>query len=122
MKKQERVLVFGASQNPDRYAHKATIALKKRGHFPLPVGLRSGEIAGIEIQVGAPHIPSVDTVTMYVGPARQPESYDYLLSLKPKRIIFNPGTENVEFIELAQNHGIETIEACTLVMLSVGTF
>jgi predicted CoA-binding protein len=122
MKKQERVVVIGASLNPDRYSYKATIALKNSGHIPVPVGLRDGEISGVQILTGTPYVPNVDTVTLYLGAARQPVMYDYILSLKPKRIIFNPGTENEQLEELAAKQGIESIEACTLVMLSVGSF
>ncbi|MFQ3326825.1 MAG: putative CoA-binding protein [Salibacteraceae bacterium] len=122
MKKQERVVVIGASINPDRYSYRATIALKNAGHTPIPVGLRAGEISGLEILTGTPSIPAVDSITLYLGAARQPVMYDYILSLMPKRIIFNPGTENEELKDLAAAKGIESIEACTLVMLSVGNF
>ncbi|MDE0772694.1 MAG: CoA-binding protein [Salibacteraceae bacterium] len=122
MKKQERVVVIGASINPERYSYRATIALKNAGHIPIPVGLRAGEISGVEILTGTPSIPAVDSVTLYLGEARQPVIYDYILRLMPKRIIFNPGTENEELKDLAAAKGIESIEACTLVMLSVGNF
>ncbi len=122
MRKKERVAVIGASMNPDRYSYKATIALKNSGHTPIPVGLREGEISGVQILKGTPIIPNVDTVTLYLGAARQLVMYDYILSLNPERIIFNPGTENEQLEELAAKQGIESIEACTLVMLSVGNF
>ncbi len=122
MAKNEKVLVFGASTNPDRYAHKATKALLNAGHEPVLVGLRDGVVSGISIQKGQPDIEGVDTITMYVGPKHQPAQYDYLLSLNPKRIIFNPGTENEEFMKMAQTAGVEVVPACTLVMLSLDNF
>ena len=115
-------VVIGASDNPERYAHKAALSLQKHGYVVYAVGLRKGTINGIEIHSDRPAFENIDTVTLYVGTANQPFWYDYILSLKPKRIIFNPGTENSEFESLAQKQGIETIEACTLVMLSIGTY
>ena len=88
----------------------------------VPIGLRKGEIEGIFILKGQPDVDAVDTVTLYLNPKRQVELYDYILGLKPKRIIFNPGTENIELVELAAAQGIETEIACTLVMLSVGNY
>jgi predicted CoA-binding protein len=88
----------------------------------VPVGLRKGQIAGIDIHTDRPTDAEIDTVTLYVGPKNQPTWYDYILDLKPKRIIFNPGTENPELERMAQERGIETEEACTLVMLSVGQY
>jgi predicted CoA-binding protein len=92
------------------------------GHEVFPVGLKKGEISGLKIQNGFPEIKDVDTVTLYVGPAHQPYWYDYILSLKPTRIIFNPGTENPELENKATANGIEVEIACTLVMLSVGNY
>src|SRR3989344_7348323 len=106
-------VVIGASDNPERYAHKAALSLQKHGYVVYAVGLRKGTINGIEIHSDRPAFENIDTVTLYVGTANQPFWYDYILSLKPKRIIFNPGTENSEFESLAQKQGIETIEACT---------
>lgn len=118
----KKTLVLGATPNPERYAYLATMRLAKYGHEVVPVGIRKGEIEGIEIIEGKPDVDAVDTVTLYVGEARQPEYYDYILSLQPKRIIFNPGTENPELMRLAQAQGIETVEGCTLVMLSIGAY
>lgn len=115
-------VVIGASDNPERYAYKAVLSLHKHGNTVYPVGLRSGLINGIKIYSDKPSFEQIDTVTLYVGPPHQPAWYDYILSLKPRRIIFNPGTENTELVSLAHKQGIETIEACTLVMLSIGTF
>lgn len=118
----KKTVVLGASTNPERYSNKATLSLKKAGHHPVLVGLREGDIEGIPILTGKPEIEDVDTVTLYVGPSRQPELYDYILSLRPKRIIFNPGTENDELAQLAEKEGVETEQACTLVLLSLGNY
>src|SRR3989337_2362999 len=93
--------------------------LTEYNHEIVPVGIRDGSVFGKKILdiFGKPSIEDVDTVTLYIGPHRQPEHYDYILSLKPRRIIFNPGTENDEFINRAEEKGIEALEACTLVML-----
>jgi len=115
-------LVLGASPNPTRYAHLATRRLKQAGHEVYPVGIRKGEIAGLEIHTDQPQIEGLDTITLYVGPGRQAAYYNYILSLNPKRIIFNPGTENAELMRLAREKGIETEIACTLVMLSTGSY
>ncbi len=96
-------------------------------HQKIPVitiGLKQGEIDGVKIHpsTDGPKIEDVDTVTLYVGPAHQSQYYDYVLSLKPKRVIFNPGTENPEFEEKVRKAGIEVLEACTLTMLTVGNY
>jgi predicted CoA-binding protein len=118
----KKTIVIGASVNPERYAYKATIALQKHNHEVIPVGLHDGEINGIKIINGKPDILNVDTVTLYVGPKHQPFWYDYIIGLKPKRVIFNPGTENPEFEKSLEQHNIEPVEACTLVMLSIGNY
>lgn len=115
-------VVVGASENPERYSNKAILSLVKHGHNVIGLGIKEGEVAGIKILTNKPQLTDVDTVTLYIGPRNQPEWIDYLLQLKPKRIIFNPGTENPEFVALATKNGIECIEACTLVMLSIGNF
>ncbi|MFN0037455.1 MAG: CoA-binding protein [Saprospiraceae bacterium] len=118
----KKTLVLGATPNPERYAYLATMRLAQHGHEAVPVGIRKGEIEGIKIREGKPQVEGVDTVTLYLGAARQPEYYDYIFSLQPRRIIFNPGTENPELAQLAQERGIETVEGCTLVMLSIGAY
>lgn len=118
----KKTLVLGATTNPERYAYLAVQRLKQKGHEVVPIGVKEGKVSGIEILHGQPAVPDVDTVTLYIGPQRQPEYYDYILSLQPKRIIFNPGTENPELVQLAEKQGIETVEACTLVMLSIGAY
>lgn len=118
----KKTVVIGASENPERYAYLATVQLSKHAHPVVPVGLKEGSINGIKILKGEPQINDVDTVTLYVGPQHQPFWYNYILSLKPKRIIFNPGTENSEFEKMAQDKGIEVAEACTLVLLSTNQY
>lgn len=119
--KQESVLVMGASPNPSRYSYMATNKLSAFGHTPVPFGARKGEIGDHQIVKDLPQ-DGIDTVTMYLGAPRQKEYYDYFIKLKPTRIIFNPGAENPELEKLANEAGIETENACTLVMLQVGTF
>lgn len=118
----KKTLVLGATPNPDRYAYRAVQRLLQHGHSVWPVGIRAGDISGIPILQGAPALEDVDTVSLYLGPARQPDYYPYILALKPKRIIMNPGTENPELRTLAESEGIEVVEGCTLVMLSIGNY
>ena len=118
----KKTVVIGASDNPARYAYLATQSLHRHQHEVIPVGLREGEISGIKILKGQPAIDNVDTVTLYVGPQHQPFWQDYILSLKPKRVIFNPGTENPGFEARLQKENIEPVEACTLFLLSIGTY
>src|SRR5690606_9884991 len=118
----KKTLVLGASTNPDRYAYKAIHALSAKGHEVVPVGIKKGEVAGIPIQNELVPHSNIDTITLYVGPQNQQHYFDYILSTNPKRIIFNPGTENPELEKLAESKGIETLEACTLVLLSTGQY
>jgi predicted CoA-binding protein len=118
----KKVLVIGASPNPDRYSHKAVRLLKKFGHQVEAIGIKNGTIDNVEIQKGTPLIEDIDTISLYIGPARQPSYFDYILSLNPKRIIFNPGTENPGFEDKAIDSGIEVVDDCTLVMLNSGQF
>ncbi len=116
-------LVLGATTNPSRYAHIATRRLLASGHRVVLVGIREGDVAGIPIHLGQPEIEEpIDTVTLYVGPQHQASYYDFLLGLSPRRIIFNPGTENPVLMRLAKEKGIETEQACTLVLLSTGSY
>lgn len=115
-------MVLGATPNPARYAYLAMQRLQRHGIEAVPVGIRQGEIEGIEIQQGTPAIDAVHTITLYLNPERQKPYYDYILDLQPSRIIFNPGTENPELMRLARERGIEVTANCTLVMLSVGRY
>lgn len=115
-------MVIGASENPERYSNKAIRRLTEYKHEVIAIGLRTGSTGGVKITTGKPVVENIDTVTLYLNPRRQREYYDYILQLQPKRIIFNPGAENAELERAASEKGIETIEACTLVMLSTNTF
>ena len=118
----KKTLVLGASLKRERYSNIATNRLVNHGHETVPVGLRAGQLAGQTILTGTPKVEEVDTVTLYLNPKRQVAYYDYILSLQPKRIIFNPGTENPELIALAQQAGIEAEIACTLVLLATDVY
>ena len=117
-----RTLVIGASTKPERYSFKAINALLKHGHETLALSVKKGSVNGVEFMNGFPELDDIDTVTLYIGPKIQPNYYEYLVQLKPRRVIFNPGTENLEFQELLRKGNIEVIEACTLVMLSIGNY
>ncbi len=120
----KKTLVVGASPNPDRYSHEAVVRMKAQGYDVIPIGIRQGTIAGIEILdlKLRPLLKDIHTISIYLSAQNQTEWQGYLLSLKPQRIIFNPGAENDVFKKEAINHNIEAINACNLVMLSVGNF
>ena len=118
----KKTLVLGASPNPARYSNMAVKLLREKGHPVIAVGLRNGTIADIEIEKGQPHHENIDTITLYLGPKNQTAQYEYILSLNPKRIIFNPGTENKALMEMAEEAGIEVEVACTLVLLRLGSY
>ncbi len=122
MSKNKPTVVIGASPNSDRYSYKATISLQQHQQSVFPIGIRSGQINGLDIITDKPSLENIDTVTLYVGPDNQGPWMDYIFSLKPKRIIFNPGTENPEFEAVAESKGIEVLEACTLVLLSINKY
>jgi len=118
----KKTLVLGATNNPNRYAYRAAQSLLRHGHEIALVGIRKGEVAGQPIINDKKPVKDIDTVTLYVGPQNQPEWYDYILNLHPRRIVFNPGTENPELERLANKQGIQTLEACTLVMLATNSY
>ncbi len=118
----KKTVILGATPNPDRYAYKAAKMLVNHGHEIVPVGLKTGEVFGKTIENGQPLIEGVDTVTLYVGPQNQASLYNYIVKLNPKRVIFNPGTENDELMDLLEEKGIEPVEACTLVLLSTNQY
>ncbi len=118
----KKTLVLGASNNPSRYSYMAVKKLDEKGHPVVPIGIKKGNILGHEIQPYEHVYQDVDTITLYLGPSNQIEYYDYILSQKPKRVIFNPGTYNEDLISKLKENDIETIDACTLVMLSAGTY
>ncbi|WP_142683820.1 CoA-binding protein [Chitinophaga polysaccharea] len=115
-------VVLGASPNPERYSHLAVNRLKAKGHPVVAIGKRAATIGDTPIITEHPPLEKVDTVTMYLNPVAQKEYYDYILQLRPNRIIFNPGAENPELEDIARQHNIRPVEACTLVMLSTGQF
>lgn len=118
----KQTLIIGASPNPGRYAFKAATMLKAKGHPIVNVGIKSGEVAGVEIEKPGKIHQDIHSITLYIGPDRQHEYYDYILQTDPKRVIFNPGTENEELEALLKENGIETVNACTLVLLATGQY
>jgi len=118
----KKTVLIGASTNPERYSYLAIHQLRKHKHAVIAIGKSNGLVADVIIINDNPLIKEVDTVTLYINPSTQKDYYQYILSLHPKRIIFNPGTENDEFFQLAKENGIEPLEACTLVLLSTGQF
>ena len=118
----KKTLVLGASTNPSRFSYSAINRLTAHNHPVVAVGLKEGKVGNVNIVTGQPKEEDIDTVTLYLNPTNQKPYYDYILSLNPKRIIFNPGTENYELEEMARQKGIRTMEACTLVMLSTGQY
>lgn len=120
----KKTVIIGASNNASRYSFVAAKMLSERSIPFVPVGIKKGMIFGEEILDLRlkPAIDDVHTVTLYLGPDNQTEWYDYILDLNPKRIIFNPGTENQKFMKMAKEKGIEVCSACNLVLLSTGQF
>lgn len=120
----KKTVIVGATPNSSRYAYIAAETLNERNYEIVLIGIKKGVVFGSPIlnMYEKPAIPDVDTITLYIGPRHQPEWYDYLIGLKPRRIIFNPGAENEAFEKLAQKAGIQTEEACTLVMLRTGQY
>jgi uncharacterized protein len=123
MNKIDTTLVIGASTNPERYAHKAIKALRSHGKTVKAYGLKNGEVDGIVFETEKIPFENIETVTLYVGPQNQESLMDYIIhDIQPKRIIFNPGTENPDFISKAEKAGIYCEIACTLVLLATGQY
>lgn len=118
----KKTLVLGASDQPHRYSYLAIQRLRNKEHEVIGIGKHTGEVGDVSIETEKRPIENVDTVTLYLNPTHQKQYYDYILSLKPKRIIFNPGAENEELKQLALDNNIQPMEACTLVMLSTGQY
>ncbi|TCZ74988.1 CoA-binding protein [Flaviaesturariibacter aridisoli] len=118
----KKTLVLGASDNPSRYSYLAIRRLSAHQHPVVAIGRKPGEVSGVPISTGQQPEEGIDTVTLYLNPQNQKPYYDYILGLKPKRIIFNPGTENDELIAKAKQAGIQPVLGCTLVMLSTGEY
>ncbi|MBC7641221.1 MAG: CoA-binding protein [Flavobacterium sp.] len=120
--KNKKTLVLGASTKPDRYSFKAITNLVEKGHSVLAIGQNTGEVAGIKIYTKTIPLSNINTVTLYLNAVRQRDYYNYIVEAKPKRVIFNPGTENPEFYQLLELNGIKTEEACTLVLLATNQY
>ncbi|MDA9555280.1 CoA-binding protein [Pelobium sp.] len=118
----KKTLILGATTNPSRYAYLAAHKLVAHGHQIINVGIKKGEVANQPIENTDLIHHDIDTITLYLGPQNQTDYYNYILQTNPKRIIFNPGTENPELEDLASKQGIQTIEACTLVLLSTDQY
>ena len=115
-------LVLGASENPDRYSYLAVRRLRASGHAVVAIGQREGQVEDVRIQKEWEINQPVDTITLYLNPRNQAAYQDRILALSPRRIVFNPGTENDDFQAIAREKGIEVVEGCTLVMLSTGMY
>lgn len=118
----KKTLIIGASPNPMRYAYKAAQMLKSKGHTIVNIGIKKGEVAGVDIEAPDQIYEDIHTITLYIGPQLQEGYFDYILKTKPKRVIFNPGTENDELEALLKENAIQPVEACTLVLLSTGQY
>ena len=118
----KKTLIIGATPNSDRYAYRAAQMLTAKGHPIVNIGIKQGEVAGVKIEKPTVAHPDIDTITLYISPDLQLAYYDYILETKPKRVIFNPGTENYEFEKLLDQHNIEPLRACTLVLLATNQY
>ncbi|WP_353779241.1 CoA-binding protein [Winogradskyella sp. 3972H.M.0a.05] len=118
----KKTLLLGASENPSRYSNIAIRRLINSNIDVVAIGNRKGEVEGVIIETDLKHFQDIDTVTLYLNPQRQKQYYDYVLSLSPNRVIFNPGTENMEFVKLLHDNNIDVEVACTLVLLSTNQY
>ena len=122
MTKNKKTLIIGATTKPDRAAFKAIGMLVARGHSVIALGQNAGEVAGVKINTKAIPIKNIDTISLYINPSRQRDYYNYIVEAKPKRVIFNPGTENPEFYQLLELNNIKFEIACTLVLLTLDKY
>jgi predicted CoA-binding protein len=122
MMKNKKTLVLGATTKPDRYAFRAINMLVEKGHTVLAIGQNTGEVAGVKIQTKTIPVKNIDTVTLYLNPARQRDYYNYIIEAQPKRVVFNPGTENPELYQLLELNNIKAEVACTLVLLATNQY
>jgi predicted CoA-binding protein len=122
MSEKKKTLVLGASDNPSRYSFLAVHRLRAYGHPVVAIGKKNGVVNDVTIEKEKKQIDDVHTITLYLNPGHQKQYYDYIISLKPQRIIFNPGAENDELAALAKKNGIRPLEACTLVLLSTNQY
>ena len=119
MTKNKKTVVLGATSKPEKYAFKAISLLVEKGHSVIAIGQNAGEVAGVKIKTKAIPLKNIDTITLYLNPARQRDYYNYIVEAKPKRVVFNPGTENPELYQLLELNGIQVEVACTLVLLTL---
>jgi uncharacterized protein len=115
-------LVIGASTKPERFSYLAVKRLVASNIPVIAVGLREGEVSGVRIEKQFPEVSNIHTVTLYVGPKNQSVYHDYIIKSNPRRVIFNPGTENTPFEDILRKQGIEVVKGCTLIMLDNGTY
>jgi predicted CoA-binding protein len=120
--KLKKTLVIGGSTKPERYSNRAIRKLRSYGHPVVSIGNREGTVADVAIEKGTPGFKDIHTVTIYLSAKNQQQYHDYIIELKPQRIIFNPGAENSELAALADDHNIEVVEYCTLILLDTNTF
>ncbi len=120
--KNKKTVVLGATTKPDRYAFLAINKLVEKGHTVLAIGQNAGEVAGVKIHTKAIPLKNIDTITLYLNPSRQRDYYNYIVEAKPKRVIFNPGTENPELYQLLELNNIKAQVACTLVLLTTNQY
>ncbi|KAF2513515.1 CoA-binding protein [Flavobacterium foetidum] len=120
--KNKKTLVLGASTNPERYSYRAVNMLVAKGHSVIAIGQKAGEVAGVSIHAKIIPVKNIDTITLYLNPNRQREYYNFIVETKPKRVVFNPGTENPELYQLLESNGIEVEIACTLVLLATSQY
>lgn len=122
MIKNKKTLVLGATPKPEKAAFKAIEMLVAKGHSVLALGQNTGEVAGIKINTKAIPVKNIDTISLYINATRQRDYYNYIVDAKPKRVLFNPGTENPEFYQLLELNNIKYEAACTLVLLTLNKY
>jgi|SRR6218665_275854 len=120
--KNKKTLVLGATTKTDRYAYRAVNSLVDKGHSVIAIGQNQGEVAGVKIYTKQIPLANIDTVTLYLNPKNQRDYYNYIIEAQPKRVVFNPGTENPELYQLLKANGIEVEVACTLVLLATNQY
>lgn len=118
----KKTLVIGASTNPSRYSYLAINRLLDNKHEVIAIGNKEGDVSGVKISTEKVMFENIDTVTLYLNKKNQKDYYDYIIGLNPKRVLFNPGTENEELQNLLTKHHIAFEEACTLVLLGTGQY
>jgi len=118
----KKTLVFGASLNSNRYSNMAINRLISNGFEIVAYGLKEGEVSKVKIDTDLKHYENIDTVTLYMNSKRQKDYYNYIVSLQPKRVLFNPGTENPELYKILKDNNIAFEVACTLTLLATNQY